>query len=109
GGGRGQPSGCPARHRYGGAQPVQDCGSNGRPAQPTDACADIERGGRPAPGQPVACLPDICTPGTPTCDGELASGCRADGSGPEAGGTECPEGEICVDGACAEPASSGAD
>lgn len=104
-----KPLVCPARQRYCDGQSVYQCGGNGTSTELIDACDEIEFCGRPAPGQQVECLPDICTPGTPTCNGELVSGCRADGSGPQAGGTECPEGEICVDGACAEPASSGAD
>jgi hypothetical protein len=47
------------------------------------------------------CVVDECTGGQPVCNGGTATTCKADGSGPEAGGTDCEgNGEACVNGAC---------
>ncbi len=45
-----------------------------------------------------------CFPGRPTCDGDMATLCAEDGSGPEPGGEECSaDGKVCEQGACVTP------
>ncbi len=47
------------------------------------------------------CVTMRCKPGEPTCNGDLLSTCKPDGSGNEAGGTDCTaSGQMCVAGAC---------
>lgn len=46
------------------------------------------------------CVTDVCTQGSPACNGNVATTCNADGSGYLPGGTACGEGERCVSGTC---------
>jgi hypothetical protein len=51
----------------------------------------------------AACSDTPCKSGQPLCDGQVATVCKEDGSGPEAGGTSCADAhEVCVEGACVE-------
>jgi len=51
-------------------------------------------------GTPV-CTKTQCTAGSATCDGTVATQCKADGSGPEPGGLDCAKSDqYCVDGTC---------
>ena len=50
-----------------------------------------------------ACQNYACTPGTPTCNiNNVLSTCKADGTGPEAGGTSCGGDKTCSNGSCLE-------
>jgi hypothetical protein len=45
-----------------------------------------------------------CFPGRPTCDGDMATLCAEDGSGPEPGGEKCSiDGKVCELGECVMP------
>jgi hypothetical protein len=49
------------------------------------------------------CLPEVCTPGDPICNGTIATLCNETGAGYEPGGTDCADSEqACHDGACAD-------
>ncbi len=48
------------------------------------------------------CRSDLCTQGQPTCNGTVLTTCKADGSGPTPGGTDCAtDGKVCDEGKCA--------
>ncbi|MET0795480.1 MAG: hypothetical protein ABW061_28435 [Polyangiaceae bacterium] len=48
-----------------------------------------------------ACQVDQCTPGYTLCSGNTATTCKADGSGPASGGTDCgATGKVCDNGNC---------
>lgn len=48
------------------------------------------------------CLPEVCTPGDPICNGTIATTCDETGAGYEPGGTDCAESDqACHSGACA--------
>jgi hypothetical protein len=52
-------------------------------------------------GEAAECSPTKCKPNDPLCVGQVATQCRADGSGPQGGGKDCAaNGEVCYDGAC---------
>jgi hypothetical protein len=47
------------------------------------------------------CQTDLCTAGTPTCNGDVVATCLPDGSGPGVGGTDCTaSAKVCFGGAC---------
>jgi hypothetical protein len=49
------------------------------------------------------CLPEVCTPGDPICNGNIATTCDETGAGYEPGGTDCSEsGQACHGGTCAD-------
>jgi len=49
----------------------------------------------------AACQGDACTPGSRVCTQSTATVCKADGTGPEAGGTDCAAaGGRCLNGQC---------
>jgi hypothetical protein len=49
------------------------------------------------------CLPEVCTPGDPICNGSIATLCDETGAGYEPGGTDCTDSDqACDDGACAD-------
>jgi hypothetical protein len=49
----------------------------------------------------TTCRAQICAPGQPACDGNVATTCNAQGSGYEGGRTDCaPGGQLCAQGAC---------
>jgi hypothetical protein len=51
-----------------------------------------------------ACKPQVCTPGSTWCDAALVKTCAPDGSGPQAGATDCAAaGKGCQQGACVAP------
>ena len=50
-----------------------------------------------------ACVPQVCEPFAPICEGNVATVCNAKGSGPMIGGTVCAPGEqVCTDGVCVD-------
>ncbi|MEI9949695.1 MAG: hypothetical protein WDO74_12140 [Pseudomonadota bacterium] len=50
----------------------------------------------------LSCSEQACTAGAAICSGTVATACKADGSGPEPGGTDCAaNAQSCQDGACA--------
>lgn len=54
-----------------------------------------------AQGDAAECSPTQCTADEPLCAGNLATTCRADGSGPRGGGKDCAaNGEVCYAGQC---------
>lgn len=71
------------------------CVQEGTVAELSDTCSASEycRDGY--------CYSDTCTASAPKCVGNVASTCKADGSGYEPGGTDCTAtNEICQDGVC---------
>ncbi len=70
------------------------CANNGTSAQLQSICS--------APGLCDAagakCLTAKCTPGAFACDGNIATRCKSDGSGYEAGGTDCSLSNLACDG-----------
>jgi hypothetical protein len=47
------------------------------------------------------CLSDVCTQGQKMCDGNVATTCNTEGSGPAAGGTDCAKDDkVCHQGTC---------
>ena len=49
----------------------------------------------------AACDSQDCIPNAPMCEGNVATLCKSDGSGPQVGGSNCGAfGKICVDGQC---------
>jgi hypothetical protein len=51
----------------------------------------------------VACIPLLCTPNAPVCDGEIATTCGADGNTYAPGGTDCAaQGKSCSAGVCVD-------
>jgi hypothetical protein len=53
----------------------------------------------------ATCSDQACTGGQATCDGELATTCLLDGSGPKPGGTDCSAtGQACFEGKCQDTA-----
>jgi hypothetical protein len=53
------------------------------------------------------CSDTVCTAGEITCDGNVASKCKSDGSGPAPGGTDCAKSkQVCYQGKCQDQACS---
>jgi len=49
------------------------------------------------------CVPWVCTPGEPTCNGSVATLCNNTGSGPQGGGEDCAESaKKCESGQCVQ-------
>ena len=78
---------------------VYQCDANG--VQPTlrEACNDAYYHCVSYSSSYAYCTSNACTPGTPTCSGNMLSTCAADGSGPQAGGTDCGD-KVCSGNAC---------
>jgi hypothetical protein len=93
-------SGCtPGTSYCRGAQVLQcDESGNGRSVE---TCAE---GLRCLEAEGIAeCSEAACLSEQPMCDGNVATVCAADGSGPEAGGTDCSEMmQSCVGGSCVD-------
>jgi len=74
---------------------VWSCLENGTASKLTTTCASNNYC---ADG---SCVLDKCTGGQAVCNVNVATTCKADGSGLEAGGTDCAaDGKVCVAGAC---------
>lgn len=89
---------CAANTYYCEGQAIYDCGSDGTTTSLVTTCAEnryCEEGAS-------SCRTDVCVAGEPVCNGASVSVCKADGSGPEDGGTACASSKICEDGACAD-------
>jgi hypothetical protein len=52
-------------------------------------------------GNSAYCYYNTCTPGSAVCNGNVATVCKADGSGFEPGGTDCGADKLCSSGICA--------
>ena len=76
---------------------VYRCGTDGTTSTLSDTCLPQEH----CVEGFSTCRADVCTAGVPYCNGELVSTCKEDGSGAVEGGTACPDGQTCDDGACA--------
>jgi len=77
----------------------QRCGPLGTTTTRTDTCVASEYC---AEGN-TFCRQDVCAADQPVCDGEIATTCAADGSGPLDGGTDCSAtGQACSGGRCAD-------
>jgi hypothetical protein len=75
-------------------QDAYSCLDDGTRAELSETCSSIEF------CEAGVCKPDKCTSGNPVCSNNTATVCKADGSGPEPGGTDCGADAVCVDGAC---------
>ena len=61
-----------------------------------------EHGGDPFCNSPAAAVP-VCAANQAVCDGNIASQCKADGSGPEPFGVDCAaRKQHCLNGACSD-------
>ena len=75
---------------------VQECSTDGQELS-TEACPEEHYC---ADGE---CLPQICVPMSPFCEGSVATVCNAKGSGGMVGGEQCIPGEqVCLDGVCVD-------
>ncbi len=78
------------------AEDIYQCDPTGRVAQIVTTC-DFP-GAHCEDGQSV-CVPNVCAPGEPSCDGDRATTCNANGSGYAPSGVVCPV--TCAGGSCA--------
>jgi hypothetical protein len=87
---------CDAGLDYCSGNEVRECDASGTAFTLLDTCDDAQfcRAGE------RACLPDVCSPLSSICAGNLLTRCRADGSGPEPGGSDCGATAVCDLGAC---------
>lgn len=78
---------------------VWACASDGLSAAPITACYAEQFCQEDATG--ARCSATQCSPSATLCSGAVATKCKADGSGPEAGGEDCEAlSLICSDGEC---------
>jgi len=76
---------------------VMRCGPEGASSQVFDDCSTGEFC---EPGD-SSCNFDVCTAASAICNGDLLTTCKANGSGPEAGGTDCAAtGKVCDQAQC---------
>ncbi len=76
---------------------VQLCGSTGASSTLYATCYDYQF----CQDGLYYCPSDVCTAGTPVCNGDVLSTCKPDGSGPAAGGTDCTAtSKVCDSGQC---------
>lgn len=86
---------CEAGEYYCSGGNPQRCGAHGTTTTQTSTCYSYsfcEDGYQ-------FCRSDVCTANTPICDGNVATTCKSDGSGPSAGGTDCGN-NTCEQGEC---------
>jgi len=78
---------------------VWQCDSQGLSKALSKDCASDEY--CVAQGDSALCSPTQCVANEALCVGQVATSCRADGSGPRAGGEDCAaNGEVCYQGQC---------
>jgi hypothetical protein len=102
-GGQGGGSGAGSGGTSGGSVAAAS-GSGGEPfaAGGTAGSPDDELGGDAGAAGSDAETPAelICVPDQPSCDGNRATSCNADGTAYEPGGTRCSSAQSCADGVC---------
>lgn len=79
---------------------LKTCSPDGMSVSAEQACGSGNYCGLNKLGD-AACLPWACEPAKATCNGPVATNCKADGSGYEDAGTECKvQGKVCSQGLC---------
>lgn len=81
------------------------CGDDGNVYRCTNDGTSLELeaecyAGQECSAKSGSCVAAPCTPNEPVCDGNTATVCAADGSGPEPGGRLCKGGLVCARGDC---------
>lgn len=94
---------CVPNHKLCRDNQIWSCASDGVTAELVKACKTdqfcLEDDGD------ASCSTTTCTAGSPLCNGDVATKCRPDGSGPEPAGQDCNSaGELCYQGECRERA-----
>lgn len=98
---------CPAGGRYCSGTQVMNCNSLGTQGSVYQSCSSNYHCYESGPTT-AYCRYDICTANSAICDGELATTCESDGSGPIAGGTDCTAtSQACYGGSCNDIVCSG--
>jgi formylglycine-generating enzyme len=87
---------CVPGERFCSGSAVRECASDGLSSAVLEACA-INHYCDTATAQ---CLAGTCSPNSPSCDGNRATTCNAEGSGYAAGGTVCTASQTCEGGQC---------
>jgi hypothetical protein len=77
---------------------VVKCSSDGLQLTTLVFCGSDHHCAESASG--ATCETNACTPAAPTCDGNLVTVCKPDGTGPVAGGSDCGASSVCVSGVC---------
>lgn len=81
---------------------IRKCGADGTSSSPVRTCLASEFC-REDDGV-VGCSATACTPNELLCVGDVATACRADGSGAKPGGKDCSaSSRLCSDGQCVDP------
>ena len=95
-----RPTVCPANQSYcASSSSIAYCDATGTSISSQSTCSNGTHCGVSF-GSP-GCQNDTCTPGAALCSGATATVCKSDGTGPEAGGTNCASaGGYCSDGKC---------
>jgi hypothetical protein len=94
---------CLPNTRFCQAGSVWKCDSTGTNSKLSQSCAKSQFC-READDS-ATCSDQACTAGEKVCDGDIATSCEADGSGPKAGGTDCAATkQACYLGACQDTA-----
>jgi hypothetical protein len=85
-------------------QDLYRCSADGATKTKLQTCLSTYRCNADA----VRCDAPQCLANQPVCNGALLSTCAADGTGPVAGGTACPNGQACAGTQCAPVVCTGA-
>ncbi len=96
------PDSCEPGRKFCHERQVWACDKTGEDATLVESCA-LEQECTETDG--AAQCQGACPAATPTCDGDVATLCEGDGSGPEPGGEDCSEaGQVCEQGQCVDAA-----
>lgn len=87
---------CAPGERFCSGSAVRECASDGLSSAELEACATDHY----CDTATAQCLPGTCSPNAPSCDGNRATTCNAEGSGYAAGGTLCTASQACEGGQC---------
>lgn len=90
---------CDSDHQFCRDNAIYDCNSSGDAATQVEACETgtycVTEDGK------GSCEKLVCNPNGPICDGDVATVCKADGSGPLPGGKDCADAkQSCSQGVC---------
>jgi hypothetical protein len=89
----------PGERKCSGASTVVECSSNGTQIVPVETCDFAEF----CNSNTAACETDRCVAGSRICDGNFATTCKSDGSGPGLAGVDCSANDrVCSNGECRE-------